>query len=333
MEDFNNKSYSTSNKIKFFLKDKISYIIVVVGCLIFIFQDAIKWGFNDINIFVLLGSMAITYAFNITINFIFAKIGRKKGKDSDIFKSTMEYYANAKQGIEHIRNYLPLYCDYKTNQEKKRIQREILDDENLQLCKLDYYVQERLTEKQWECVLKARKVKVNRLQEKDLMSERGRSKKNKDSNYLGKSEFEFEKENQITNALTKLIIPIVLTYLSMEAFVLTNVLSGAVKVIIILMGGIFTMLANEDFAVNELRNRFINKADNLMEFKSLYDNDPVFKNLIKEKIIEDEKELAELKAIKENEILTEEQEEIKEININKVFEEAETKELKEQTQK
>lgn len=321
MQDFNNKSYSTSSKVKFFLKEKIAYIVVIVGCILFVFQDAIIWGFNSVNFFVLIGSMVVTYVFNIIINFICAKIGRKKGKENELYKATMEYYANAKKEIENKRNYLSIYCDYKTLKEKKRIQKEILDDENLQLNKLDYYVQDRLTEEQWKTVQEARKVKVDRLQEKDLMSERGKSKKNKDSNYLGKSEFEFEKENQIVNGLSKLIVPIVLTYLSMEAFVLTNILSGAVKVTIILIGGIYTMLTNEDFVVNELRNRFINKADNLVEFKTLCENDESFKLLIKQKQIEDQKELEELMQLKNEEINILENEEIeeKEININKVF--------------
>ena len=321
MQDFNNKSYSTSSKVKFFLKEKIAYIVVIVGCILFVFQDAIIWGFNSVNFFVLIGSMVVTYVFNIIINFICAKIGRKKGKENELYKATMEYYANAKKEIENKRDYLSIYCDYKTLKEKKRIQKEILDDENLQLNKLDYYVQDRLTEEQWKTVQEARKVKVDRLQEKDLMSERGKSKKNKDSNYLGKSEFEFEKENQIVNGLSKLIVPIVLTYLSMEAFVLTNILSGAVKVTIILIGGIYTMLTNEDFVVNELRNRFINKADNLVEFKTLCENDESFKLLIKQKQIEDQKELEELMQLKNEEINILENEEIeeKEININKVF--------------
>lgn len=324
MNDFNQKSYSTSSKIKFFIKEKMAHIIVIVGSIIFVFQDAIDWDFNDANIFVLLGSMIITYIFNLVMNFICAKIGRKKGKESELFKGTMSYYAQAKKDVEEKRNYLPVYCDYKTLKEKRRIQKEILDDENLQLNKLDLYVKEKLTEEQWNAVVKARKVKVDRLQEKDLMSERGNSKKTKDSNYLGKSEFEFEKEKQLTGALSKLIVPIVLTYLSMESFVLNNVLSGAVKVTIILIGCVFTMLSNEDFVNNELRNRFINKADNLVEFKTLCENDEYFKMLIKQKQIEDQKELEELMKIKNQEINILENEEIekeKNININNVFNE------------
>ena len=38
---------------------------------------------------------------------------------------------------------------------------------------------------------------------------------------------------------------------------------------VVLFSGLINYLSNEDFALNELRNRFINKADFLKEFKAL----------------------------------------------------------------
>ena len=320
------KSYSSSNRLKLFFKEKISFIILIVGCLIFIFHDAIKWGFNNSNIFVLLGSIAVTYAFNLYVNFTCGKIGRKRGKSSPEWIATQQYYSQAKENVSNIRSYLPFYCDYKTNYEKKLIQREILENENLSLAKLDYYTKEKLTDDQWKAVQEARKVKVIRLQAKDLVSERGKSKKNKDGNYLGKSEYEFDKENRITNALTKLLIPIVLTYLTLEGLVFANILSGVIKVVIILFGAIYNLFVNEEFTVNELRNRFINKADCLIEFKSLYENDENFKQKIELERLKDDLELEEMK---KQFNIAEEQEEIKETNINDVFDEALKKEEKE----
>lgn len=315
----NLKSYSSYSKFKMFFKEKLSYIILIVGCLIFIFHDAIKWGFNDSNIFVLLGSIAVTYAFNLYVNFTCGKIGRKRGKSSPEWIATQQYYSKAKEDITEIRNYLPLYCDYKTNYEKRLIQKEILENESLSIAKLDYYTQDKLTVDQWKAVVEARKVKVIRLQAKDLVSERGKSKKNKDGNYLGKSEYEFDKENKLINALTKLLIPIVLTYLTLESLVFANILSGVLKVIIILFGAIYNMFVNEEFTINELRNRFINKADCLIEFKSLYENDNSFKQKIELERIKDEKELEEMKRQYDIERKEEEEEnkkEEKEIDVN-----------------
>lgn len=316
------KSYSSSNKVKVFFKEKLSYIILIVGCLIFIFHDAIKWGFNDANIFVLLGSIAVTYAFNLYVNFTCGKIGRKRGKSSPEWIATQQYYSKAKEDITEIRSYLPFYCDYKTEYEKKIIQREILENENLSIAKLDYYTKEKLTDDQWKAVVNARKVKVIRLQAKDLVSERGKSKKNKDGNYLGKSEHEFDKENKLINALTKLLIPMVLTYLTLESLVFANILSGVLKVVIILFGAIYNLFINEEFTINELRNRFINKADCLIEFKSLYENDKTFKQKIELERIKDEQELEEMKRQfnLENDIVESEEELQEEVNINKVFE-------------
>ena len=311
------KSYSSSSKVKAFFKEKLSVIILVVGCLIFIFHDAVEWDFNDANLFVLLGSIAVTYAFNLYVTFTCGKIGRKRGKNSPEWIATQQYYSKAKEDITEIRSYLPFYCDYKTEYEKKTIQKEILENENLSINKLDYYTKEKLTDDQWKAVVNARKVKVIRLQAKDLVSERGKSRKNKDGNYLGKSEHEFDKENQVIGALTKLLIPIVLTYLSLESLIFANIISGVIKVVIILFGAIYNMFINEEFTTNELRNRFINKADCLIEFKSLYENDKTFKQKIEFERIKDEQELEEMKRQFniENDIVENEEEETKEDDI------------------
>lgn len=283
-EEFNNtsintiKGVTTSSKFKSFVKDKMFAIVLSIGCFVFMFKDAIEWKVADENLGVLLTSMAITYFFTLYVILILGKMGIKSGKEKPIFIETMNYYSKAKTDIEPFRSYLKEYCILKTEEEKKLIQKEILDDENLEIEKLDLYKQEELTKQQWKAVQKARKLKVLRLQEKDLISERGKHFKSKYGTYLGKSEHDFMLSNNISNAFSKLIIPIVLTYLSIESIVLTDVLSGAIKVVVALFSGLFNFITNEDFVVNELRNRFINKADSLLEFKNLYEKGYFSKN-------------------------------------------------------
>lgn len=289
MDDFESKTSSigmikgesTSTKIKDFLKEKMFVLILSIGCLVFMFKDAIEWKIADEDIGILISSMLITYFFTLYVLLIMGKIGLQKGKNSNAFIQTMNYYAEAKNDIESIRSYLKQYCILKTNEEKKIIQKEILDDENLEYSKLDIYCKEDLTRKQWKLVKKARKVKVLRLQEKDLVSERGKHRKSKYGTYLGESESDFVKRNNTKNAFSKLLIPIVLTYVSIESIILTDVLSGAIKVVVILFSGVFNLMLNEDFAINELRNRFVNKADSLKEFKNLHDKG-FFKSIKKE---------------------------------------------------
>ena len=83
----------------------------------------------------------------------------------------------------------------------------------------------------------------------------------------------------MTNSLSKFILPIAITLIGIESIVMENIVGGLIKVAVILFSGLINYLSNEDFALNELRNRFINKADFLKEFKALcetgYFDEPV----------------------------------------------------------
>ena len=149
------------------------------------------------------------------------------------------------------------------------MQKQILDEENLLIEELYKYELKKMTKRQRKIIAKAKKIKTIRLQERDLMSERGWSKKAQWGTYLGKSEREFVIANETANSLSKFILPIAITLIGIESVVMSNVIGGLIKVAVVLFSGLINYLSNEDFALNELRNRFINKADFLKEFKAL----------------------------------------------------------------
>lgn len=268
------KTKSTSMKIKDFFKQKFAYIILTIGCLFFAFKDVINWEKTEESWIVIGLDFLITYIFTLYVTIIMGRMGMKSGKNSEQFKATLDYYSRAKTETENIRGFLPQYCAYKTEEEKKAIQREILYQENLFLDKLNEYQEKDLDKKQWKAVLKARQVEVYRLVDRELVSERGKSYYNKYGTYLGKKESQYETENTAVNAFTKLFIPLVFCFIGVESLVWSNLLMGLLKSLIIVLGGTINYFNNEDFAVNELRNRFINKADCLFDFKNLLEKHP-----------------------------------------------------------
>lgn len=265
------KSRSTKERFAFFVRKNFLIIILAVGFIGFALRDVIKWGDNwdtfDFITFII--DYAIIYSFAIYSTIILGKMGIKDGKDSEEFKATLEYYGKAKEEAEPYRRYLQAFCDYKNDEEKKRIQTEILAEENLFLDKLFEYEQDKCTKEQWKAIKRAKKVNPVKLVDKDLISERGRSKKIIYSTYLGKKQSDFEKMNTISNALTKSIIPLALALVSVESILWQNLLVGTFKAILVLFMSLVNYFTNYEYTTNELRNRFINKADMLIEFKSL----------------------------------------------------------------
>lgn len=279
MNDENIKTYSSSARIKAFLKQRLPLIILSIGCFAFVFKDVINWKLNTDNVYTLIVSMIITYFFTMYVVIIMGKMGIKAGKNNDIFLATLDYYTNAKKDCEPYRQHLGKFCKMKTEEEQILMQKHILDEENLEIEKLYEYDLNKMTKRQRKIIAKAKKIKTIRLQERDLMSERGWSKKAQWGTYLGKSEREFVIANETTNSLSKFILPIAITLLGIESVVMSNILGGLIKVAVVLFSGLINYLSNEDFALNELRNRFINKADFLKEFKALcetgYFDEPV----------------------------------------------------------
>lgn len=265
------KSRSTKERFAYFVKKNFLVIILAIGFIGFAFRDVIKWGDNwdtfDFITFII--DYAIIYSFAIYSTIILGKMGIKDGKDSEEFKATLEYYGKAKEEAEPYRRYLQAFCDYKNDEEKKRIQTEILAEENLFLDKLFEYEEDKCTKEQWKAIKRAKKVNPVKLVDKDLISERGRSKKIIYSTYLGKKQSDFEKMNTISNALTKSIIPLALALVSVESILWQNLLVGTFKAILVLFMSLVNYFTNYEYTTNELRNRFINKADMLIEFKSL----------------------------------------------------------------
>ena len=267
----NVKTTSTGERIKSFFKQRFSIIILMIGCFAFIFKDAINWKVNDKDLYALIFSMIVTYFFTMYVVIIMGKMGLKAGKSNQIFLKTLDYYGEAKKAAEPARQYLGLFCRMKTKEEHEIMQQQILDEENLELSKLYEYDLKKMTKHQRKLIKKAKKIKTIRLQERDLISERGWSKESQWGTYLGKSERQFVFRNETTNGIAKFLLPVVITIIGIESIVLTSVLGGLIKVAVVLFSGLLNYLVNEDFALNELRNRFINKADFLIEFKAMYD--------------------------------------------------------------
>ena len=265
------KTSSFKSRLKNFFKQKTLVLLLTVGCIIYAFTDVIKWKINEADFYVLILQLIIATFFYFYVVNIMGKMGLKNGKENELFVATMKWYGKRKDEIEPIRSHLNEYVRYKTEQDRLSLQKAILDSEGLQFEKLDEYDVNKLTKSELKAIKRAKTIKVSRLLEKDLVSERGHSNKAKYGTYLGKTEKSFEMQQNLSTILSKLLIPIAITYISIESISMQNLLAGLIKTIMILFSGLLNYVKCEDFAINDLRNRFINKADCLAEFKNMYE--------------------------------------------------------------
>ena len=70
---------------------------------------------------------------------IMGKMGIKAGKSNDIFLATLDYYTNAKKTVNLTDNILVSFVKMKTEEEQILMQKQILDEENLEIEKLYKY--------------------------------------------------------------------------------------------------------------------------------------------------------------------------------------------------
>jgi hypothetical protein len=74
--------------------------------------------------------------------------------------------------------------------------------------------------------------------------------------------------------ITKAVFPIITSYFAIQVVLGAGIIWGAIQVSIILLIGITHYMEGEEYVVGELKNRQINKADLLIEFKNIFENKP-----------------------------------------------------------
>lgn len=261
------------------VKKRMSWIILIVASILFIFKEGLEFSASTDDVLTIIMSMSFTYLFALYVSISLRQMGKKSGKESQTFMNALKYLAEAKTNIKEIMYLLPRYARYKNEAALNEVRRLFIEESGLlySLYQKGYYerkeIYKNLSVEQKKTLEDVKKIKITKLQPSDLLSEHSKSKlKHYDPLYLGKDERTDARQSSITMAITKSILPIITSYFAIQVVLGSSILWGAIQVAVIMLMGVTHYMEGEDYILTELKNRQINKADLLIEFKNLYDN-------------------------------------------------------------
>lgn len=263
-----------NRKLGDWLKKRFAWIILIIASVLFIFKEGLELTASGQDVLTLIMNGGLTYLFALYVSMSLRKLGKKSGKDSSIFMSALKYLGEAKNNIKDIMYLLPVFLTYKNSQALEEAKKNYLEAKGLvyALYKKDYYKSKKdLSELQIKALKNVEKLKVTTLTSSDLLAEHSKAH-HLDSLYLGVDEKTDERVSSIQMLISKAILPIITSYFAVQVILGESLIWGAIQVSIILVIGVTHYMEGEDYVITELRNRQINKADLLIEFKNTYDN-------------------------------------------------------------
>jgi len=260
-------------------RKRMSWLILIVASILFIFKEGLEFSQSQDDVITLIMSMAFTYLFALYVAISMRSMGKKSGKESNAFNNALKYLAEAKQSIKEIMYLLPRFIRHKNETSLEDVKKLFIEENGLlyALYQKGYYdkkeIFDNLDDFQKKALKQIDKIKITKLQPSDLLSEHSKSKSRYyDPLYLGKDERTDAQQSGFSMALSKAILPIITSYFAIQVVLGSSLLWGAIQVAVIMLMGVTHYMEGEDYILNELRNRQINKADLLIEFKNLYDN-------------------------------------------------------------
>ena len=260
-------------------RKRMSWLILIVASILFVFKEGLEFSQSQDDVITLIMSMAFTYLFALYVAISMRSMGKKSGKESNMFMSALKYLAEAKQSIKNIMYLLPRFIRHKNETSLEDVKKLFIEENGLlyALYQKGYYdkkeIFDNLDDFQKKALKQIDKIKITKLQPSDLLSEHSKSKSRYyDPLYLGKDERTDAQQSGFSMALSKAILPIITSYFAIQVVLGSSLLWGAIQVAVIMLMGVTHYMEGEDYILNELRNRQINKADLLIEFKNLYDN-------------------------------------------------------------
>jgi len=267
------------------LKKRMSWFVLGGAAILFIFKEGMNFSRTEDDIITILSSMALTYLFTVYMSISLRSMGKKSGKDSTPFKNSLIYLGEAKTAVKEILYLLPRFCKHKNETSLEEVKMLFIEENGLsyKLWQKGYYnnkdIQETLNKNELDALKEVSDITITKLEPSILLAEHSKSKsKYQDPLYLGRDENTDSKSSGKKMLITKAVLPIITGYLAVAVALGDNLWWGGIQVGIILLIGITHYMEGEDYILGELKNRQIGKADYLVEFKNLYDNE---RNLFK----------------------------------------------------
>lgn len=272
----NEEYQSQRERISLAIKSHMSWTILISAAIAFALKEAVELRRTGADVLTFVMSIGITYMFTVYVSLAMRKMGKRDAKKQPMFLSTLKYLKDQKESVSEIAFLTPVFCRIKNQQALREVRRNILEENGMKLSlweKGHYNDKEETLEKEQIKALKdIRTLKLSTLTSNQLLSEHANNKVKRDPMYLGKDEISDAISSSLRIGLSKLFLPIAFTYFSATVAFGSGVIWGIVQSLIILLIGYMYYLDGEEYVLTDLRNRYVNKAELLKEFRTLHEN-------------------------------------------------------------
>jgi hypothetical protein len=254
------------DKEYYFVIDKINEETYEILKWHFSYDGDLRYVFEDAKYYILTALVALISILVAVINYR-STVRAEKNKSS--FKKSLEYYQKRKKICEKITQYTPDYCAYKYRQMFDIKKREIIEKADINY---EYYMSpnfnvNKLEKWQLRRLKKIRKIKIKRMYASDLLQEHGRVQTKVVMLPMGEEEHfrRFLISGTIQKILSAALSGVVIAF----GFEFGDWQLGLTYAYMVIASWIGAIVAAGEYVNTTLRNRFISKADYLIEFYNI----------------------------------------------------------------
>lgn len=215
---------------------------------------------------------AVVFSIAIAVSIVTYRVAKRDAKNDSSFIATMKHYKVQKDLAMINIDLLPYFTSDKTKELYVTAEQDIVQDANIDYVRYkngEYNIKD-LEDWQKKKLREISKIKVAKLKPRDLTHESSESKGNAYS-LLPKDEKTAEMSYISNTMISRSVNTFAMLLVGSLAFSYSGWLSACINAIGILFAWGGSDLAGETFILNDLRSRYIAKADLLQEFNQTID--------------------------------------------------------------
>lgn len=207
------------NKITSAIKDKLQVIVIVFLSLIYILHGLFSFEETEKTVLEVLGEIAWSVTIGLVITVMFTGQGLKDGRTTELFKSSLKAYAEAKDKATPYFDRLATWCSYKNTHDLEIKKKEMLESSglNYRAYQTGYYEAhpEKLNEDQVKVIEEVKKCTILRITQRELLSDMPRNQFS-EKHRFGETVFEYKTKDTFVEIISRLGIAIVCGLYTLE---------------------------------------------------------------------------------------------------------------------
>lgn len=279
----------STDKVKNFIKDNMSKIMLVAIVLTYVGQGCFELVQREWDISAFIGRMGASLIVGMSIYSSMRMSGLSDGRKSAEFKASYKLYAENKERVSKTKQYkLTAFCAYKNDQSLEEAKQDLLEEYGLQYklwvrgsynTNTELYNQLDVDQKKCLKFINSGRLKTFNLNTRFLLSDSPKlSKKDLMKGTISRDEKDYTRSSTAKDVLMMLFWSIIFSgYILMPIIngeTLPSILWNTWQVICWVCGGVAKYEDAKDFMINEYRQtHLVYKAEILGEFLSIMTHD------------------------------------------------------------